>query len=94
MRDKEIEAGGKSEILSRLAVYIALTGWLMLGLYVFVLNEYVGFSPELVEYFISTEQSGIRFRALILFAPFVLTVISYLVNERAKLLKKTIIAEK
>jgi putative nucleotidyltransferase with HDIG domain len=94
MRDKEIAVSVKSEILSRLAVYIALSGWLMLGFYVLIINEYTGFSPELVEHFISTEESGIRFRALILFAPFTLTVISYLVNERAKLFKKTIIAER
>ena len=94
MRDKEITAGFKSEILSRLALYIALSGWLMLGLYVLIINEYTGFSPELVKHFISTEQSGIRFRALILLAPFILTVIGYLVNERAKLLGKTLIAER
>ncbi|MEK7735850.1 MAG: hypothetical protein AAB287_02040, partial [Nitrospirota bacterium] len=60
MRDKEITVSVKSEILSRLAVYIALTGWLMLGLYVLIINEYTGLSPELVKHFISTEQSGIR----------------------------------
>lgn len=94
MSDKETAAGFKSKILSRLAVYIVLTAWLMLGLYVLIINEYVGVSSELVKHFIYTEQSGIRFRALILLAPFILTIIGYLVNERAKFMGKTLIAER
>jgi putative nucleotidyltransferase with HDIG domain len=46
-----------------------------------------------VQFFLSTEDSGVRFRALILLAPFALTTISYLINERAKLFQKTLLAE-
>ena len=45
-------------------------------------------------YFLSTGQAGIKFRALTLLAPFVLTIIAYLVNERAKLFTKNLASEK
>jgi len=94
MWHRKKKEGARSEILSRLAFYIVLIGWSMLGIYVFVLNEYEGLSPKIIEHFISVEESGIRFRALILFAPLMLTVIAYLINERAKLYKKTVVAER
>jgi diguanylate cyclase (GGDEF)-like protein len=66
--------------------------WTILGVY--ILSIYKGFNYGVIEYFLSTEQSGIRFRALMLLAPVVLTLLSYLVNERAKFFKKALLAEK
>ncbi len=81
------------KMLSRLALYTVLLAYVLLGLYIFSVTQDVGFNSGIVEYFLSAEQSGIKFRALVLLAPFVLTVISYLINERAQLFKKTILAE-
>lgn len=78
------------KLLSRLAIYTVLLAWIVLGLYIAHVTEQTGLTSTIVKFFLSTEQSGVKFRALILLAPFVLTVISYLINERAKLLKKTL----
>lgn len=90
MRYSSLRSSSEYELLSRLAIYIVLLAWIILGLYIAYITEQEGLTPAIVKYFLSTEQSGIKFRALILLAPFVLTVISYLINERAKLLKKTL----
>ncbi len=79
------------KILSRAAFYIVLLAWLLLGLYVFSVNEIFG--KVFFDFFLSTEQLGIKFRTLILLAPFALTLLGYLINDRAKLLKKTFAAE-
>ncbi|MCL5022232.1 MAG: HD-GYP domain-containing protein [Nitrospirae bacterium] len=81
-------------MLSRLAVYIVILAWFILGLYILSITDSRLFASGVVRYFLSTEESGIKFRALSLLAPFVLTVIGYLVNERAKLAEKTFLAEK
>ncbi|TAL27328.1 MAG: GGDEF domain-containing protein, partial [Nitrospirae bacterium] len=80
----------RHETLSRLAIYTVSLAWIILGIYISDLIQETGATYAIVKYFLSTEQSGIKFRALILLAPFALTVISYLTNERAKLLKKTL----
>jgi diguanylate cyclase (GGDEF)-like protein len=90
MRYSSLRSSSEYELLSRLAIYIVLLAWIILGLYIAYITEQEGLTSAIVKYFLSTEQSGIKFRALILLAPFVLTVISYLINERAKLLKKTL----
>ncbi len=92
MTDKSPVSSSAYKMLSRMAFYIILLAWIVLGTYIFF--EYRGFNDGIAEYFLSTEQSAIKFRALILFAPFVLTVMGYLVNERAKLFKKTLLVEK
>jgi diguanylate cyclase (GGDEF)-like protein len=92
MKDEDPTSSSAYKMLSRMAFYIVLFAWIILGLYIFF--EYGYFNNGIIEYFLSTEQSAIKFRALILLAPFVLTVIGYLVNEKAKLLKKTLSAEK
>jgi diguanylate cyclase (GGDEF)-like protein len=45
-------------------------------------------------YFLSADRSGIKFRTLILLAPFILTALGYLINERAKLLRQSHASEK
>jgi predicted signal transduction protein with EAL and GGDEF domain len=78
-------------LLLRLAIYTVLLAWIILGLYIVdaVQNERV--IPAIIKYFVSIEQSGIKFRALILLAPLILTAISYLISERSILFKKTIL---
>ncbi len=106
---KKIKAGGESEeteairsqagVLSeyramyRLSFYIVMLAWIMLGLYLYAVTAGEGSAPTIIQYFLSTEQLGIKFRALILLAPFILTVVSYLINDRAKLLLKSLLAE-
>ena len=46
-----------------------------------------------VQYFLSPEQLGIKFRTLILLAPLILTIVSYLIYDRANLFLKSIAAE-
>jgi putative nucleotidyltransferase with HDIG domain len=82
-----------STVLSRLAIYTVLLAWIILGFTIYLFSRQEGSSFRLVQYFLSTDEAGVRFRALILLAPFVLTVISYLINERAKLFQKTLVAE-
>jgi diguanylate cyclase (GGDEF)-like protein len=78
--------------LSRAALYVVLLAWIGIGLYIYSLQK--GGRTDLLDYFLSTGQSAINFRALTLLAPFTLTVISYLINDRAKLYKKNIAKEK
>jgi putative nucleotidyltransferase with HDIG domain len=80
-------------ILSRLAIYIVMIAWIILGIYILLYTQGEGATLRIVQFFLSTEDSGVRFRALILLAPFALTVIGYLINERAKLFQKTLLAE-
>jgi predicted signal transduction protein with EAL and GGDEF domain len=78
------------EILARLATYIILLAWIILGFYIVDAIREGGVASEIAQYFLSLEDSGVKFRALILLAPFILTVMGYLINERSQLLKKTI----
>ncbi|MFI5294279.1 MAG: HD-GYP domain-containing protein [Thermodesulfovibrionales bacterium] len=80
-------------VLSRLAAYTVFLAWFVLGIYVFALIEDTGVTLRIVKFFLSTEESGVKFRALILLAPLALTLISYLINERAKLFQQTLSAE-
>ncbi len=82
-----------STVLSRLALYTVLFAWIILGLSIQFLTQDTWSSISIVQYFLSMEESGVRFRALILLAPFALTVISYLINERAKLFQETLLVE-
>jgi diguanylate cyclase (GGDEF)-like protein len=80
-------------MLSMLAVYVVLLAWAFLGFYIFSIIRHEAFDSGIVSFFLSTEKSGIKFRASMLLAPFALTAIGYLINERAKLFKKTLLAE-
>ncbi|MDA8242134.1 MAG: EAL domain-containing protein [Nitrospiraceae bacterium] len=86
--------GGDSayKVLSRTALYTVILAWIILGFYIF--SIYDSFSEEFLGYFLSMDRSGVKFRALILLAPFILTALGYLINERAKLFRKSIAAEK
>ncbi len=92
-----MESGPRSEsarTLARLAVYMVIMAWCILAFYLLSIAQRGILPPKLVAYFLSTEEAGIRFRALMLLAPFVLTVIGYLINERAQLADKTFRAER
>jgi putative nucleotidyltransferase with HDIG domain len=89
-----LDNGSGHKAFSRLALYTVILAWIILGLCILSVTNRELFASGVVGYFLSTEESGIRFRALTLLAPFVLTLIAYLVNERAKLFEKTFLAEK
>jgi putative nucleotidyltransferase with HDIG domain len=93
MKDGSTANIAASTVLSRLAIYTVLVAWIILGITVIIFTQDKGATLRIVQYFLSTDDAGVRFRALILLAPFVLTVISYLINERAKLFQKTLVAE-
>jgi HD-GYP domain-containing protein (c-di-GMP phosphodiesterase class II) len=67
-------------------------GWIGVLIYVYVSYETQGIG-EFVKHFLSTENTGIRFRALILFAPLITMAIAYLVNEREKYLQRIMVSE-
>jgi PAS domain S-box-containing protein len=81
----------KKGTFSKLALYIILAGWAGFAVYVtlFLNNN----SHSFLKHFLSPEHNGIRFRALVFFLPFISMVISFLVNEREKFLRKTFISE-
>ena len=93
MREVSSADAAASTVLSRLAIYTVLVAWLILGITILIFTQDKGATLRIVQFFLSTDDSGVRFRALILLSPFVLTVISYLINERAKLFQKTQLAE-
>ncbi len=70
--------------LSKLALYISLSGWLILVVYVFTSIERESFSFQIIYDFISPEEQGIRFRALMLFGPLITSILGYFLNEKAK----------
>ncbi len=77
---------------SGLAQYIVLIGLIGTLIYIFVSYESQG-AAEFLKHFLSTENMGIRFRALILFTPLITMAIAYLVHEREKYLDKVMISE-
>jgi signal transduction histidine kinase len=82
----------RSGFFSRLSFYIVIMGWIGALVYVIILFDTEG-GGQALEHFLSTEHSGIRFRALIFFAPFITTVIGFLLNEREKFLRKTVASQ-
>ena len=70
----------------KLPIYIMIAGWLSVAIYVMASLESFG-STEFIEHFLSPDHSGIRFRALILFAPFISTIAGYMVHERERLMR-------
>jgi diguanylate cyclase (GGDEF)-like protein len=93
MRDNSSINTKAYKTLSRAAVYIVLLAWVFLGLYIVLITQHEGLDGDILKYFISIEQSGIKFRALLLLGPFFLTVVAYLINEKTKFFQKTLLAE-
>ena len=92
MSGKIMSDNSAYKVLSRIALYAVILALIILGLDIFF--TYDGFSDGLLGYFLSADRSGVKFRALILLAPFILTALGYLTNERAKLFRKSLVAEK
>ena len=80
------------KVLSRIALYAVILALIILGFNIF--SIYDGFSEGISDFFLSVDRSGVKFRTLILIAPFILTALGYLTNERAKLFRKSLAAEK
>jgi putative nucleotidyltransferase with HDIG domain len=90
---KERDSSLAHTMLSRLAVYVVLLAWILLALYMYAVISEEGSNRAVFGYFLSTEGSGIKFRALVLLAPFALTLIGYLIEERSRLFRKTLVSE-
>ncbi len=71
-------------MISRMAVYIVILGWTLLGLYIRMVAQNEERGADILKFFLSTDQSGIKFRALMLLGPFLLTVIAYLIRQRTR----------
>ena len=70
----------------KLPLYIMIAGWLSVPIFVMASLESFG-TVHFIEHFLSPDHSGIRFRALILFAPFISTIAGYMVHERERLMR-------
>ncbi len=77
---------------SGLAQYIVLIGIMSTLIYIFNSYESQG-AAEFLKQFLSTENLGLRFRALVLFTPLITVAIAYLVNEREKYLHMVMVSE-
>ena len=77
----------------KLPLYIMLAGWLSVIIYALVSLEPLGMG-YFIDHFLSPDQNGLRFRALILFAPLVSTIIGYMVYERERLMRDLEVANR
>jgi len=93
MKDKITPDLSGYTTLYRLSIYIVIIAWIMLGLYFYAVTEEYSSVARILQYFLSPGQLGVRFRALILLAPLILTGVSYLIYDRAILFRKSIAAE-
>ena len=82
------------QVLYRLSFYTIILALILLGFYLYSIIEHKEETEKFFKYLFSTEQLGAKFRTLILLAPFILTVISYLINDRARILLETLFAER
>jgi HD-GYP domain-containing protein (c-di-GMP phosphodiesterase class II) len=80
---------GNQKTFSRVALYVILSGWIFIVIYISLTLESKE-SDLFLQEFLSTDHNGIRFRALAFFAPLISTVIGYLVNEREKFHSRTV----
>jgi putative nucleotidyltransferase with HDIG domain len=82
----------KTKALPGLAWYVVLIGCVGTLIYIYASYESLG-ANEFLKHFLSTENNGIRFRALILFTPLITIAIGYLVHEREKFMNKVFASE-
>lgn len=78
---------------SKLAIFIALCGWVVFIIFTFHEYYHHGFF-SLKQFIIPEEPIDLIFRIIILSAPIGSTITGYLINERKKLLEKTLLSEK
>jgi len=70
--------------ISRFALYVALSGWVLLVIFILTTVDQEGFSLRIIYDFLSTDDRAIRFRALMLCGPFITSVLGYYLNQSAK----------
>lgn len=90
--DSQTAVFSEYRIMSRLSFYTVILAWIILGIYLYAVTARE--TSAIFHYFLSMDQFGIKFRALILMAPLILTAISYLINDRSRLLLKSMSAER
>ena len=94
MRDDSSAGRSAYNTLSRITVYSVVLSWILLGVYILAIVRHQGLALSTLEYFVSIEQSGIKFRALALLGPFFLTVMAYLIHRQTRLFQQTLVADK
>jgi diguanylate cyclase (GGDEF)-like protein len=87
----EIAGSSAYKALSRMAFYTVILSWILLAFYIFSLDE--GFTNGVMGYFLSTGRAVVKLPTSILLVPLVLASLGYLINDRAKLFRKALIAE-
>ncbi len=92
VRDRTTSDDSVYKALSRIALYAVILALLILCFDIF--SEYDGFAGGFLGYFLSVDRSGVKFRALTLLAPFILTALAYMIEERAKLFRKSVATER
>jgi diguanylate cyclase (GGDEF)-like protein len=85
--------GSAYKILSRVTVGVVALAWILVALYVFSISSRNGYNLDFFNYFLSAEQSAVKFRALMLFGPLMLLLIAYLIHEKADLLEELFLAK-
>lgn len=80
-----MNADKSNKYIPRISLYVMMLGWVGAFVYTVMLLEYYSFQ-EILEHFLSTEHSGIRFRAFIFFSPMIATALGYLIYEREKVM--------
>ncbi len=91
MSDRTIGDDSSHRALSRIALYIVIIALAVLGLDIFFM--FGGFGEGASWYFLSVERSGVKFPVILLLAPFILIALGYLINQKARLLRKSDDAE-
>jgi diguanylate cyclase (GGDEF)-like protein len=77
--------GSTHPLLPWVAISIALIAWAALAFFIFPEGLDGKSGADILQYFLSTEQSGIRFRSSMLLGPFVLALMACLLAERTRL---------
>lgn len=90
---RAIAAGNSAyKVLTRTAFYIVILAWILLVAYILYIDGKL--TENIIRPFLITDGSGLRLRASVLLVPLVLTLLGYLINERASLFRKALAAEK
>jgi diguanylate cyclase (GGDEF)-like protein len=80
------------KVLSRTAFYIVILAWILLAVYILHIDGEL--SEDIIRPFLIADRPGFRLRAFVLLVPLVLTLLGYLINDRANLFRKALAAEK
>jgi diguanylate cyclase (GGDEF)-like protein len=92
MRDKTASDDAAYRVLSRTAFYIVILAVILPAFYIFSIGKRYG--KDTFGHFLLTDPSAAKFPAAMLLGSLALTLLGYLINDRAKLFRKTLVAEK